>query len=134
MPNYTVQQCKINRQQERKSTPAYLDNNSAYVIGCLIARTREKHRRRIQMSERAGFKGVNRRQELEEQGWERRFAACEPRLSEARELYESLGYEVLLEPLPEDPAEMGCGGQDGCTVCFEEGRERYRVIFTRKRK
>jgi len=32
------------------------------------------------------------------QGWMRRFVTDEPRLSEAVELYKSLGYEVRLEP------------------------------------
>ena len=34
------------------------------------------------------------------QGWEKRFIADEPRLSEMKELYESIGFDVLLEPLP----------------------------------
>lgn len=36
--------------------------------------------------------------ELERLGWVRRFVADELRLSEAVELYKSLGYEVRLEP------------------------------------
>ena len=43
---------------------------------------------------------MTREEELVGLGWTRRFIACEPRLSESVELYESLGFEVLLEPLP----------------------------------
>ena len=40
-----------------------------------------------------------RQAELEAEGWEARFIADEPRLSESVELYESLGMEVHLEPV-----------------------------------
>ncbi len=60
----------------------------------------------------------------------------EPRLSEMKELYESIGFEVLLEPLPTEEELSRQGGcADGeCRACFEEGRENYRVIFTRPRE
>lgn len=68
-------------------------------------------------------------------GWEKRFVACEPRLSEAAELYESIGFEVLLEPLfnKGDLTKESCEAS-GCTVCFDADKERYRIIFTRARK
>ena len=52
---------------------------------------------------------TKREQELLRAGWERRFVASEPRLAEAVELYESIGFEVLLDPLPSDE-EMKGGG------------------------
>ena len=64
--------------------------------------------------------------ELEKQGWERQFTTEEPRLSEAVGLYESLGYEVRLEPacsdlpLPE------------CATCYESFCEKYKTIFIRR--
>jgi hypothetical protein len=71
---------------------------------------------------------MNREEELEREGWTRRFLACEPRLSESVELYRSLGYEVHLEPLPENPDPADCGE---CRICFEQDRDRYRTIYTR---
>lgn len=66
---------------------------------------------------------------LLEQGWERRFIACSPRLEEAVELYEAAGYEVYLADVePDDP-------DIKCIICFEKQEElkKYKVIFTRKR-
>ena len=60
------------------------------------------------------------------EGWERRFIASEPRLSEAVEMYESLGLEVRLLPVHK------CAEGDECTACFDS--ERDRIIYTRKRK
>lgn len=45
---------------------------------------------------------------LRTQGWIRRFVAVEPRLSEAVELYKSLGYEVRLEPATIDNVGEEC--------------------------
>jgi hypothetical protein len=39
------------------------------------------------------------RTELEKEGWTRQFTVDEPRLSEAVEMYKSLGFEVHLEPM-----------------------------------
>jgi hypothetical protein len=72
---------------------------------------------------------TKKEEKLLAQGWEKRFVACEPRLSEFVELYRSIGYEVHLEPLGEE--EEGC---TECTRCFERDREKYRVIFTRPRQ
>lgn len=66
----------------------------------------------------------SRDEELRAQGWTRQFLADEPRLSEAVDLYRSLGLEVHLEPL--SPAE---GGE--CRSCLEADLERFRVIYTR---
>jgi hypothetical protein len=78
---------------------------------------------------------TGREQELKDQGWEKRFIANEPRLSEAVELYESIGFDVLLEPLPdEDELKKGSCEASGCTACFQADKERYRMIFTRPKK
>jgi hypothetical protein len=78
---------------------------------------------------------TKREQELTDGGWERRFIASEPRLAEAVELYESIGFEVLLDPLPSDEEMEGAGCEEkGCTACFELDRERYRIIYTRPRQ
>jgi hypothetical protein len=39
---------------------------------------------------------TRREEELISLGWEKRFVADEPRLSEMTELYESIGFDVLL--------------------------------------
>jgi len=69
---------------------------------------------------------LERHARLAAQGWTRRFTAEEPRLSEMKELYRSLGLEVLVE--------QGALGEDEeCRGCFETpGFEaRYQTIYTR---
>lgn len=62
-----------------------------------------------------------------EEGWTRQFVAAEPRLSEAVELYRSLGLEVRLEPISSE------GLQGDCTVCMEAAQNQFWVIYTRSR-
>jgi len=74
---------------------------------------------------------------LDKEGWERRFIASEPRLSEAIEAYEEAGFEVHLEPLPENrepEKDAEDTGGDECRICFEGFQDQYRIIFTRPRK
>jgi hypothetical protein len=75
---------------------------------------------------------MKREDELIRTGWERRFIACEPRLSEMVEMYEEIGLKVHLEPLPtkEELGTETCT-DNGCTVCFDVERYRYRIIFTK---
>jgi len=70
------------------------------------------------------------REELEGQGWERRTAEREPRLSELVALYEELGFKVLLLPArPED-----FSSEEGCKPCLsEEALAEYKTIYTRRR-
>jgi hypothetical protein len=75
---------------------------------------------------------MTREDELAGRGWVRRFVACEPRLSESVELYQSLGFEVHLEPLPDNPGPDACGEE--CRICFESDKDRYRIIYTRKKE
>jgi len=76
---------------------------------------------------------MKREDELISAGWERRFIACEPRLSEMVEMYKEIGFEVHLEPLPskEEMDQAGCE-ESGCTACYDAAPEKYRIIFTRK--
>lgn len=74
---------------------------------------------------------------LEEQGWTEQFIANEPRLSEAVELYREAGFEVHLEPLPEEPGCESCTGpgeEKECRICFEGVEDQYRIIYTRRKK
>jgi hypothetical protein len=69
-----------------------------------------------------------RREELESQGWTRQFISGEPRLSEAVEEYQGLGFEVLLEPI--DPLEM----TGECSLCLMGAGDRTKIIYTRRRQ
>jgi hypothetical protein len=75
---------------------------------------------------------------LEKEGWTMRFAAGEPRLSEAAEMYRDSGFEVLLEPMPKGtPRCDDCAGEETggeCRVCFNGFEDQYRIIFTRPLK
>jgi hypothetical protein len=79
---------------------------------------------------------MKREEELIKAGWETRFVACEPRLSEMAAMYEEIGFEVHLEPLPAkeelEVAEASSCDEKGCSACFEVDPERYRIIFTRR--
>jgi hypothetical protein len=71
---------------------------------------------------------------LEKQGWTMRFAAGEPRMSEAVEIYRRAGFEVLLEPLPKDAECISCPGVETdseCRVCFDGFEDQYSIVFTR---
>ena len=70
---------------------------------------------------------------MEEEGWQRRTVAQEPRLSEIVALYEETGFEVRLEPLVLD--DSMCRRQ-GCTLCFDdpEVRAATKVVYTRRRR
>ncbi|MHC4942334.1 MAG: hypothetical protein ACYTG7_04880 [Planctomycetota bacterium] len=70
---------------------------------------------------------TRRGDKLEAEGWTRRSVATEPRLSEIVELYEDIGFEVRLEPHAEE--ENSPDAQ--CTVCMEEDRDRFKVVYTR---
>jgi hypothetical protein len=68
---------------------------------------------------------MSREEELQKQGWEKRFTIDEPRLSEMVEQYKELGFEVLLEPVDSSAEE--------CTGCITTFPDLYKTIYTRKR-
>ena len=67
----------------------------------------------------------SREVELDKEGWKRQSTADEPRLSEAVELYKSLGFEVHLEPVVPDES------SEECAACLEVMCSRYKIIYTR---
>ena len=71
----------------------------------------------------------SREEELKKQGWVKQFTYDEPRLSEAAELYESLGFEVYLEPLRPNELDM-----QQCMTCYETMCSRYKTIYIKKKK
>lgn len=60
-------------------------------------------------------------------GWERRFIADASRADEAVALYESLGFEVVADPIR--PDEMG----EDCEDCRLLALMKFRTIYTRRR-
>jgi hypothetical protein len=59
------------------------------------------------------------------EGWTVRNTIDEPRLSELVELYEELGFDVMLRPVsPENAGEA-------CAECVTVEPERYKTIYTR---
>ncbi len=61
---------------------------------------------------------------IKEEGWDRQFTVEENRVNEYVELYESIGYEVRVEPAT--PNEM-----EECQVCFKVEFDNLRTIYTR---
>lgn len=59
--------------------------------------------------------------------WERRNTVDAHRAGELVELYESLGFEVKLERIG-----GAMSDRDECSVCMENEREEYFIIYTRK--
>ena len=70
---------------------------------------------------------MTREEELTRQGWEKQTAHDEPRLSDIVEMYEEMDFEVHLEPF--NPEE-----ESGCIACMKEMPEKYKTIYTRKKK
>jgi hypothetical protein len=70
--------------------------------------------------------GKQKEEELKRQGWVRQFVTDEPRLSEAVELYKTLGYEVRLEEATFEEVNQICKN------CLEADCERYKIIYIKK--
>lgn len=66
-----------------------------------------------------------REAELLENGWTRRFVGASPRLKEAVELYQSLGFEVHLEQQAPEELNEECG--TSCALALNL----FRVVYTR---
>jgi NifB/MoaA-like Fe-S oxidoreductase len=66
--------------------------------------------------------------ELEKQGWVKRTTIDEPRLSEIIEEYESLGFEVHLEPVKLEDLD------EKCRSCYVNNVDRIKTVYVRKRK
>jgi hypothetical protein len=63
--------------------------------------------------------------ELAVEGWTRRFTGSPPRLAELKELYETTGQEVLLDPVLPGELAREC---EGCTLALSL----FKVIYTRR--
>ncbi|MFH1700924.1 MAG: hypothetical protein ABIE07_10085 [Candidatus Zixiibacteriota bacterium] len=65
-------------------------------------------------------------EKLKADGWNPQFTASGPRLAEALENYEMLGFEIKTVAV----RDLDCGG---CNVCFEDKNDKTVMIFTRKK-
>ncbi len=63
--------------------------------------------------------------ELEADGWQRGCIADRDRIPDLIEMYQEIGHEVVLLPVPLDDA--------GCTQCIQADPERFRILYTRRR-
>jgi len=72
--------------------------------------------------------GKRREEELKRRGWTKQFTTEEPRLSEAVELYKSLGYEVRLEPASFNET------SEVCKTCLLADCSKYKTIYTRPKR
>jgi hypothetical protein len=61
------------------------------------------------------------------EGWTARTTIDEPRLGELVELYQELGFEVMLRPV------SAAGSGDTCSVCVMADPDRFSTIYTRPR-
>lgn len=64
---------------------------------------------------------------LERAGWTRRFTAVGDRLQEAIDLYQTLGFEIRLEPA--EPRAEDVADQAACAQCFVMSLAR--TVYTR---
>ena len=71
--------------------------------------------------------GMTREEELAREGWQRQTTTDEPRLSEMAETYREIGFEVHFEPFQPEEA-------SGCAECMKAQPDRYKTIYTRKKK
>jgi len=64
---------------------------------------------------------------VEKEGWIKQTTIGEPRLSEIVELYESLGYEVRVEPPTLDELDKEC------RRCYGNEVDELKTVYTRKK-
>ena len=73
-------------------------------------------------------KVLNRDEKLAREGWTKKFTCDTSRVEEFVEMYESIGFEVRLEPVSDDDPDLSC------QVCFAGNRDAYKTIYTRSKK
>ena len=69
----------------------------------------------------------SRKAELKKAGWVERSTIDESRLNEIVKEYESLGFEVRLEPLNLDELDKGC------QKCYKNNSGRFKTVYVRKK-
>jgi hypothetical protein len=72
------------------------------------------------------FNGILKNSGLEDLEWVLRNISDETRLDELVELYESLGFEVMIKDyVPEEHS-------DKCDICMSQSPDKFKVIYTKK--
>ena len=66
-------------------------------------------------------------EDVEKEGWIKQTTIGEPRLSEIVELYNSLGYEVRVEPATLDELD------EECRRCYGNEIDKLKTVYTRKK-
>jgi hypothetical protein len=76
---------------------------------------------------------MSRREELKKEGWELASVLSGPRLSEAIQLYEEIGFEVKTFPfdIKEDYTQ---DEGSGCIECFKGKGQEIVAVYTRKKR
>ena len=70
-------------------------------------------------------KKMTRDERLASEGWRKKFTCDADRVDEFVEMYESIGFEVRVEPVFSDDPDLTC------QICFGGNRESYKTIYTR---
>ena len=66
--------------------------------------------------------------ELTKQGWQKRTTIDDSRLQEIKKEYESLGFEVHLEPITKDDFKKECKN------CYLNKIDKFKIIYIRKKQ
>ena len=74
------------------------------------------------------MEGLLTSEEPKKKGWIKRTTIDEPRLSEIVDEYETLGFEVRLEPVNLDELD------ENCRRCYRKDVDRFKTIYIRKRE
>ena len=69
---------------------------------------------------------MTREEELTAEGWTKQSTTDEPRLSELKDMYEEIGFELHLEAF--NPA-----NEPGCSECMKLDPDRYKTIYTKQK-
>ena len=79
------------------------------------------------MSELSGMADSPRDERLKAKGWARQFTCGEPRLTEACELFESMGKKIHLESMAKEDQPMGAS----CDACLAGCGDEMKTIWVR---
>jgi hypothetical protein len=79
------------------------------------------------MSELCGMADSPRDERLKAKGWARQFTCGEPRLTEACELFESMGKKIHLESMAKEDQPMGAS----CDACLAGCGDEMKTIWVR---
>ncbi len=99
------------------------------IIISIVESEKKKKLSRITVVSDKEKRQVNKDLEIPPRGkdWEKGFTVEENRVAEYVELYESIGYEVRVEPTTPDV-------QEECQICFKTDFDNLRTIFIKRKE